>query len=143
MYYGAPGAIVARIAGSMATNLDTASESRRRAAPADEAYLRRVGERVRLARARRGMSRKSLSKASGVSERYLAELERGAGNASLLVLRQIADALSIEAAALVSDAPELPIDLTLALHQLERLTPADLAEARSLIAQRFGQAGRS
>jgi XRE family aerobic/anaerobic benzoate catabolism transcriptional regulator len=78
-----------------------------------------------------------------VSERYLAELERGAGNASLLVLRQIADALSIEAAALVSDALERPVDLTLALHQLERLSPADLAEARSLIAQRFGQAGRS
>src|SRR5204863_409484 len=81
----------------------------------------RVGECVRLARARRGMSRKSLSKASGVSERYLAELERGAGNASLLVLRQIADALSVEAAALVSEAPERPIDLTLTLHQLERL----------------------
>jgi XRE family aerobic/anaerobic benzoate catabolism transcriptional regulator len=87
------------------------------------------------------MSRKSLSKASGVSERYLAELERGAGNASLLVLRQIADALSIEAAALVSDAPERPIDLTLALHQLERLSPAELGEARRLIAQRFGRAG--
>jgi XRE family aerobic/anaerobic benzoate catabolism transcriptional regulator len=85
------------------------------------------------------MSRKSLSKASGVSERYLAELERGAGNASLLVLRQIADALSIEAAALVSDAPEWPIDLTLALHQLERLSPEELSEARRLIAQRFGQ----
>ena len=118
-------------------------EPRRGTAPADEAYLKRVGERVRLARARRGMSRKSLSQASGVSERYLAELERGAGNASLLVLRQIADALSIEAAALVSDAPERPVDLTLALHQLERLSPAELAEARRLIAQRFGQAGAS
>ena len=52
-----------------------------------------------MARARRGMSRKSLSRASGVSERYLAELERGAGNASLLVLRQVAEALSIEAMA--------------------------------------------
>jgi len=124
----------------MATSPDT-SETRRGAAPADEAYLKRVGERVRLARARRGMSRKSLSKASGVSERYLAELERGAGNASLLVLRQIADALSIEAAALVSDQPERPIDLTLAVHQLERLSPGDLAEARRLIAQRFGTAG--
>ena len=68
------------------------------------------------------MSRKSLSRASGVSERYLAELERGAGNASLLVLRQIAEALSIEASSLVSDAPERPVDLTLALHQLERAT---------------------
>ena len=116
-------------------------ETRRGAAPADEAYLKRVGERVRLGRARRGMSRKSLAKASGVSERYLAELERGAGNASLLVLRQLAEALSIEAAALVGDAPERPIDLTLAIHQLERLSPADLAEARRLLAQRFGPAG--
>ncbi len=120
---------------------DAVAETRRGAAPADEAYLKRVGERVRLARARRGMSRKSLAKASGVSERYLAELERGAGNASLLVLRQLAEALSIEAAALVGDAPERPIDLTLAIHQLERLSPADLAEARRLLAQRFGPAG--
>jgi XRE family aerobic/anaerobic benzoate catabolism transcriptional regulator len=119
---------------------ETNPEARRGAAPAEEAYLKRVGERVRLARARRGMSRKSLSKASGVSERYLAELERGAGNASLLVLRQLADALSVEAAALVSDAPEPPIDLTLAIHQLERLAPADLAEARRMLAQRFGPA---
>ncbi|HZT47784.1 MAG TPA: helix-turn-helix transcriptional regulator [Hyphomicrobiaceae bacterium] len=124
----------------MATTTESGTEARRGAAPAEEAYLKRVGERVRLARARRGMSRKSLARASGVSERYLAELERGAGNASLLVLRQIAHALSIEAAALVSDAPERPIDLTLILHQLERLSPAELGEARRLIAQRFGQA---
>jgi XRE family transcriptional regulator, aerobic/anaerobic benzoate catabolism transcriptional regulator len=127
----------------MATIPDVGTETRRGAAPADEAYLKRVGERVRLARARRGMSRRSLAQASGVSERYLAELERGAGNASLLVLRQLADALSIEAAALLSDAPEQPIDLTLAVHQLERLSPADLAEARRLLAQRFGPASTS
>jgi XRE family aerobic/anaerobic benzoate catabolism transcriptional regulator len=124
-----------RMAGS-----ETSSEIRRGAAPADESYLKRVGERVRLARARRGMSRKTLARASGVSERYLAELERGAGNASLLVLRQIAEALGMEAAALVSDRSERPIDLTLAIHQLERLAPADLAEARRLIAERFGVA---
>jgi XRE family transcriptional regulator, aerobic/anaerobic benzoate catabolism transcriptional regulator len=123
----------------MAANFEIAPEARRGTAPAEEAYLRRVGERVRLARARRGMSRKSLSMASGVSERYLAELERGAGNASLLVLRQIADALSIEAAALVSDAPERPVDVMLVLHQLESLSPADLAEARHMIARRFGR----
>lgn len=116
----------------------TAPEARRGAAPADEAYLKRVGERVRLGRARRGMSRKVLSRASGVSERYLAELERGAGNASLLVLRQIAHALSIEASTLISDEPERPLELTLALHQLERLSPSELIEARQLIAQRFG-----
>jgi XRE family transcriptional regulator, aerobic/anaerobic benzoate catabolism transcriptional regulator len=127
----------------MASIRDTTSETRRGEAPADEAYLKRVGERVRLGRARRGMSRKVLSAASGVSERYLAELERGAGNASLLVLRQIAEALGLEVAQLVSDRAEQPIDLTLALHQLERLSAAELAEARRLLAQRFGRAGAS
>src|SRR6201988_1016251 len=113
----------------MSSPIDTVSEQRRGDAPPDEAYLRRVGERVRLGRARRGMSRKTLSKASGVSERYLAELERGAGNASLLVLRQIAEALSIEVSALVGDQAERPVDLMLAIHQLERLSTAELAEA--------------
>lgn len=118
-----------------------ATETRRGEAPT--AYLKRVGERVRLGRARRGMSRKVLSQASGVSERYLAELERGAGNASLLVLRQVADALGMEVAQLVGDAPERPIDLTLALHQLERLPPAGLAEARRLLIEHFGPAKAS
>jgi XRE family aerobic/anaerobic benzoate catabolism transcriptional regulator len=127
----------------MRSSPEVPQEARRGTAPADETYLKRIGERVRLGRARRGMSRKTLSKASGVSERYLAELERGAGNASLLVLRQIAEALSIETAALVSDQPERPIDLTLAIHQLERLSPPELAEARRLIAQRFGMGGAS
>jgi XRE family aerobic/anaerobic benzoate catabolism transcriptional regulator len=127
----------------MVSARESTPETRRGEAPADEAYLRRVGERVRLGRARRGMSRKVLSAASGVSERYLAELERGAGNASLLVLRQIADALGLEAAELVSDRPERPVDLALAVHQLERLSPPELAEARRLIAQRFGKTDAS
>src|SRR5712691_3495039 len=127
----------------MAGPIGSDSEPRRGNAPADEAYLKRVGERVRLGRARRGMSRKILSKASGVSERYLAELERGAGNASLLVLRQIAEALSVEVSALVGDQPERPVDLTLTILQLERLSTAELAEARRLMAQRFGLTGPS
>jgi len=127
----------------MASTRDSTSETRRGEAPAAEAYLKRVGERVRLGRARRGMSRKVLSAASGVSERYLAELERGAGNASLLVLRQIADALGLEAAQLISERAEQPVDLTLAVHQLERLSPAELAEARRLLSQRFGSADAS
>lgn len=117
----------------------SATELKRGEAPAEEAYLKRVGERVRVGRARRGMSRKILSKASGVSERYLADLERGAGNASLLVLRQIADALGVEITHLIGDLPERPVDLALAIHQLERLSPAELTEARRLLAQRFGR----
>jgi XRE family aerobic/anaerobic benzoate catabolism transcriptional regulator len=127
--------------GNTTQTVSSAPDARRGEAPS--AYLRRVGERVRLGRARRGMSRKVLSQASGVSERYLAELERGAGNASLLVLRQVADALGLEVAQLVSDEPERPIDLALALHQLERLAPSDLAEARRLLAERFGTAKAS
>jgi len=125
----------------MTTVPEIGPEGRRGTAPAEEAYLKHVGERVRLGRARRGMSRKSLSQASGVSERYLAELERGAGNASLLVLRQIAEALGLEMAALVSERPELPLELRLAMHQLERLSPAELAQARQLIQQRFEAPG--
>ena len=127
----------------MPSSTEGAPEQRRGDDPAGEAYLRRVGERVRLGRARRGMSRKILSQASGVSERYLADLERGAGNASLLVLRQIADALGLEVAQLIGDQPERPIDLTLAVHQLERLSPTELADARHLLAQRFGKPSAS
>jgi XRE family transcriptional regulator, aerobic/anaerobic benzoate catabolism transcriptional regulator len=124
----------------MASDTPTsAPEPRRGDAPT--AYLKRVGERVRLRRAGRGMSRKALSQASGVSERYLADLERGAGNPSLLVLLQIADALGSGVAQLVSDQPDRPIDLALTIHQLERLSQPELAEARRLLVQRFGNAG--
>jgi len=69
------------------------SESRRGDVHKNEAYLKLVGDRVRHLRTQLGMARKALSQSSGVSERYLAELERGTGNASLLVLRNIASAL--------------------------------------------------
>jgi XRE family aerobic/anaerobic benzoate catabolism transcriptional regulator len=69
----------------------------------DREYLRRLGNAVRLARTRRDMTRKGLAEQSGVSERFLAQLETGSGNASVLVLRKIAAAL------------ELPIDALLAM----------------------------
>ena len=114
-----------------------APESRRGGDPRDETYLSLVGERLRLTRAGRGMSRKVLAQASGVSERYLAELERGAGNASLLVLRQIAAAMSVRVADLVSESRDRSVDLTMAINQLEGLSPVDLAAARTMITARF------
>lgn len=80
---------------------------RRVSEPSAEAYLRAVGLRVRQERQRRGMSRRALAEASGVSERYLAELERGAGNASLLLLRQVASALNVRIEDLASE-PQMP-----------------------------------
>ena len=56
-------------------------------------FLVALGERVRALRARRGMTRKAVSLAADVSERHLANLEYGVGNASILVLLQVAQAL--------------------------------------------------
>ncbi|HZD31699.1 MAG TPA: helix-turn-helix domain-containing protein, partial [Candidatus Angelobacter sp.] len=52
---------------------------------ADGAFLKKLGDRVRAARASRGMTRKILARDSGVSERYLAQLEGGQGNISILL----------------------------------------------------------
>ena len=58
-----------------------------------EAFVASVGDRVRKARERRGITRKALSAASGVSLRYLAQLENGGGNISIALLRKVAIAL--------------------------------------------------
>jgi XRE family aerobic/anaerobic benzoate catabolism transcriptional regulator len=104
----------------------------------DGAFLSAVGDRVRELRARRGMTRKILAKDSGVSERYLAQLEGGQGNASLGILRRIARALDVPLEALVADAPEPPVELTHAVELLRRLPPDQLAEARALLLRTFG-----
>ncbi len=105
---------------------------------ADSEYLRLLGERVRETRARRGMTRRLLARDSGVSERYLAQLETGQGNISILLLRQIASALDIPLAALVLEGPEPPVDLVHTTEFLRRLPAAELAEARRLLVQHFG-----
>ncbi|AOZ00007.1 transcriptional regulator [Cupriavidus sp. USMAHM13] len=66
-----------------------------RAAGERDPYLTQLGERIRSLRAARGMSRKDLARGADVSERYLANLETGTGNASVLLLRQVAHALDV------------------------------------------------
>ena len=61
-----------------------------------------VGDRVRAARTARGMSRRVLSEASGVSPRYLAQLETGEGNISIGLLLRVASALDLPIEALVA-----------------------------------------
>jgi len=58
-------------------------------------YLSRLGERVRTWRSDHSMTRKALALASGVSERYLAQLEAGQGNISVLLLRKVARAMGV------------------------------------------------
>ncbi len=67
------------------------------------AFLELVGERVRAARARKNISRKALSEISGVSQRYLAQLETGSGNISIILLRRVADALDYKIEWLVGE----------------------------------------
>lgn len=70
---------------------------------AEAAYLARLGERVRAWRAEHAMTRKTLSLASGVSERYLAQLEGGQGNISVLLLRKLAHAMQVPVELLVRE----------------------------------------
>ena len=60
-----------------------------------EEFLKAFGERVRGERARRGMSRRLLAKHAGISERYITQLESGKANVSIVLLKQIADALAL------------------------------------------------
>ena len=82
------------------------------------ALLAAIGARVRTERAKRGMTRRALAEQCQTSDRYLAQIEGGAGNPSVLVLDAIARALGLD-----------PIDLLpggAALRGLRRLPPAQL-----------------
>ena len=108
-----------------------------------DTYLTGLGERVRAARARRGMSRRILSHASGVSERYLAQLETGRGNISIALLRRVAEAMSVPITDLVREGAERPVDLTLLVRKLERLPPEELAQASRVLTESLGLGKRA
>jgi XRE family aerobic/anaerobic benzoate catabolism transcriptional regulator len=100
-------------------------------------YLRRLGERVRTLRNQRGMTRKALAAHARVSERYLAQLEVGKGNCSIVLLRRIARAIGLPVTQLVHEGAEPPLDMVLLLQFLERLAPDMLVEARKLVIEHF------
>lgn len=101
------------------------------------AALAVMGQRVRDLRAGLGMTRKNLAAASGVSERYVAEVELGRGNVSVLILRQLADALRVSPALLLS-APDAADDERAALVRLVEQAPAAaLPRLRRLLEKTF------
>ena len=102
-----------------------------------DAYLHRLGERVRTLRHQRGITRKALAQHAKVSERYLAQLEVGRGNISIVLLRRIARAIGLPVTQLVHEGAEPPLDLVLLTQFLERLPPESLAEARKLVTEHF------
>ncbi len=107
---------------------------------AAETFLVRLGERVREVRARRGMTRRVLARDSGVSERYLAQLESGLGNVSIVLLRALAEALGVSLESIACDGPGPSAELEHVSAFLRRLGPSELDEARRLLEERFGAA---
>lgn len=112
-------------------------------APGDprDPFLTALGERVRSLRARRGMTRRALSQASDVSERHLANLELGVGNASILVLRQVCHALDCQLAELLGDETASAPEWLLIRDLLRGRGDEDLRRARESLTTLFGQAG--
>lgn len=105
---------------------------------AEGALLHELGERVRRARARRGMTRRALAAQSGVSERYLAQLERGDGNASILVLQKIAGALGMRPSELLDDAYPGAVEYTLLCALLRDVPGEMLGQLRQRLQRELG-----
>jgi XRE family aerobic/anaerobic benzoate catabolism transcriptional regulator len=78
-----------------------------------------------------------------VSERYLAQLEGGQGNISILLLRQLCRALDTPLEALVQEGAEAPVELSHAVELLRRLPAAELQQAHKLLVDSFGGAGEA
>jgi XRE family transcriptional regulator, aerobic/anaerobic benzoate catabolism transcriptional regulator len=113
----------------------------RRSDPRDDAYLRNLADKIRDARAQRGMTRNALATDSGVSLRFLAQLESGQANPSILVLRRITSAMGFSPDALLTEEPIRPIEQTLLMQVVNRLSGDDLVSARQLLRQHFGRNG--
>ena len=111
-------------------------------APQIAAFLAAVGREVRKNRAKRGMTRRQLAEASGTSERYLAQIESGAGNPSVSVLRAIAQALDLPTAALLPEHGARTVELGAILDLLaqvpEKELPALTKEIEARVTLRSG-----
>ena len=102
-------------------------------------FLAALGERTRALRARRGLTRKGLAKAAEVSERHLANVEMGVGNASVQFLRQLAQALNCSLAELVGDETASSPEWLMIREILRGRSDAELVQARSALASMFGE----
>jgi XRE family aerobic/anaerobic benzoate catabolism transcriptional regulator len=95
-------------------------------------FLEQLGQRVRTMRARRGMSRKVLAKVSGISERYIAQLESGKGNVSIVLLRRVSHAMGAHLEDLITasePAPDWPVIRDL----VRKATASQIAQAKDIL----------
>jgi XRE family aerobic/anaerobic benzoate catabolism transcriptional regulator len=103
-----------------------------------DAFLASLGERTRALRARRGLTRKSLAQAAGVSERHIANVEMGVGNASVQFLRQVAQVLNCSLAELVGDETASSPEWLMIREILRGRSEAELGQVRGTLAAMFG-----
>lgn len=103
----------------------------------DSGLLRELGDAVRALRARHGMTRRQLSAASSVSERYLAQLEQGQGNISVNLLERVAVALDTSVSELLSRPGEQSAEESLVIEIMRGLDDHDRKAVLQLINDRF------
>ena len=106
--------------------------------PARDPFLAALGERTRALRSRRGLTRRGLAKAAEVSERHLANVEMGVGNASIQFLRQVALSLNCTLAELVGDETASSPEWLMIREILRGRSESELAQARGSLAAMFG-----
>src|SRR4051812_18290755 len=98
----------------------------------ETSFLEQLGQRVRTMRALRGMSRKVLAKVSGISERYIAQLEGGKGNVSIVLLRRVSNAMGAHLEDLIptsEPAPDWPVIRDL----IRKATHGQIAHAKDVL----------
>jgi XRE family aerobic/anaerobic benzoate catabolism transcriptional regulator len=109
--------------------------------PADrrrEPFLAALGGRLKALRARRGLTRKALARATGVSERHLANLEYGVGNASILILLNVTQALQCSLAEVLGDVTTSSPEWLMLREMLANLDEATLRRVRLAAAELVG-----
>jgi XRE family transcriptional regulator, aerobic/anaerobic benzoate catabolism transcriptional regulator len=99
----------------------------------ETAFLEQLGQRVRTMRGLAGMSRKVLAKVSGISERYIAQLESGKGNVSIVLLRRVSNAMGAHLEDLIPAAEPAP-DWAVIRDLLRKATPVQIEQARNVLA---------
>src|SRR5271155_4526720 len=96
-------------------------------------FLEQLGQRVRTMRSLRGMSRKVLAKVSGISERYIAQLESGKGNVSIVLLRRVSTAMGAHLEDLIPTGDPAP-DWQGIRDLLKKATPNQIGQAKDALA---------
>ena len=109
--------------------------------PAKHPFLVALGGRVGALRSRRGMTRKALALAADVTERHLANMEYGLGNASVLVLLQVASALQCTVSELIGDVTTSSPEWLMIREMLEQRDDATLQKVRVAIGELLGTGG--